>query len=88
MFLQGQIAHNKNKIRGHCRRGMLELDIILSQFFADHYDHLNEKQQCLFSQLLQEQDPTLYRWFLGYEQPEDKQMQTMVSYILSSRKEK
>lgn len=53
-----------------CRRGMLELDVILERFLARGYHKLTEPQKALFERLLKEQDPMLYSWFLGYEQPQ------------------
>lgn len=76
----------KGKVRGLCRRGMLELDLILSNFFEQHYDCLTPVQQQQFIKLLNEEDPVLYLWLLGYEQSQDKQMQAMVNYILQSRR--
>ncbi len=56
-------------LRWLCRRGMLELDVIFERFLERGYQTLTQPQQELFERLLKEQDPILYSWFLGYEQP-------------------
>jgi antitoxin CptB len=60
-----------NQIRWQCRRGMLELDLILLKFFDGCFAGLLETEKALFVQFLQESDQTLYRWFMGQELPAD-----------------
>lgn len=67
-----------------CRRGMLELDVILGGFLEHGYEALTEQQKVLFDQLLEEQDPTLFSWFLTREKPEDQQMAALVQFILDT----
>jgi antitoxin CptB len=69
------------KIRWKCRRGMLELDMILLRFVDQKYCELSPSQQQQFSDLLNEPDPVLYNWFLGYDAPEDKELVSMVNLI-------
>jgi len=54
-----------SQVQLHCRRGMLELDFILQRFLDHHYDQLTQEQKCLFSRLLNEEDPTLYDWLIA-----------------------
>jgi antitoxin CptB len=56
------------RIRWHCRRGMLELDVLLQGFFDHCYEKLEPQQQSQFQTLLNEQDVYLYAWLLGTEQ--------------------
>lgn len=69
------------KIRWKCRRGMLELDMILLRFLDKKYKQLSPRQQQQFSDLLNEPDPVLYNWLLGYSSPEDKQQADMVELL-------
>lgn len=76
---------NDGRIRWKCRRGMLELDVILERFFDSCYSDLNEQQRTMFDKLLDESDAQLYRWFLNYETPEDKEVADMVKWVASFR---
>ena len=60
-----------DRIRWRCRRGLLELDLILTRFLENHFDHLDAVQRELFSQLLEESDNDLLDWALGRGQPTD-----------------
>ena len=69
------------RLRWKCRRGMLELDMVLLPFLDEHYRQLSESQKNVFTRLLDEEDPTLQDWFMRREVPEDKEMAAMVEYI-------
>jgi antitoxin CptB len=71
----------KAKLTWHCRRGMLELDIILQRFLASHADTLDETRLALFEQLLTADDPDLYAWLMGYETPVNKELREIVELI-------
>ena len=76
-------AQRKAKLTWHCRRGMLELDLILQRFNDHHLDSLSDTQLASFEQLLTAQDPDLYAWFMGYESPVDEELREIVAFILS-----
>jgi len=48
------------RVRWRCRRGMLELDIVLNRFIEQHYASLNKAQQAALDRLLDMPDPTLW----------------------------
>jgi antitoxin CptB len=50
-----------------CRRGMLELDVLLERFYHDAYDQLPSASKKAFIDLLSCEDQQLYRWLLGYD---------------------
>jgi len=50
------------RLRWQCRRGMLELDLILLQFVEHTYTRLPKEDQDLFLLLLQEEDAALWQW--------------------------
>jgi len=64
-------ASRRAQIRWRCRRGLLELDIQLSQFFDRYYDKLSEKQQQAFAHLLTYSDPDLMAWLSQHILPDD-----------------
>ncbi len=55
------------RIRWACRRGMLELDILLLGFFDGAYQTLPAPLQKEFVDLLEFPDQDLNRWLLSYE---------------------
>lgn len=69
------------RLRWKCRRGMLELDMILLPFLDRHYDQLTLKQKHCFEILLEEQDPILHAWFMRQTIPEDKEIAAMIDCI-------
>ena len=48
------------RLRWRCRRGLLELDIVLGRFIEQHYASLSKAQQAEFDELLDMPDPTLW----------------------------
>jgi len=72
------------RLRWKCRRGMLELDLLLLPFLEDHFDDLSEKQKTIFERMLDEEDPVLHSWFMHHVIPEDKEFAAMVDYIRSA----
>ena len=77
---------NKNRLVWASRRGMLELDLILSPFVENVYDSLTEDDQLRFEVLLECEDHTLFMWFMQREQPTDPNMQRILQIIRESRK--
>lgn len=74
----------KARLAWHCRRGMLELDLILQRFFANHVDNLTENQVYSFELLLTNNDPDLYSWLMGYSNPEQKELIEIVQFITNN----
>ena len=71
----------KAKLIWNCRRGMLELDLMLSRFVSKHLDNLTDAQIRAFETLLNAQDPDLYVWLVGQETPPDKELAEIVAFI-------
>jgi len=71
----------KAKITWQCRRGMLELDLVLNPFIQSGLDKLDEQQIQLFETLLEQADPVLYSWLMGSTQPEDEELASLVEHI-------
>ncbi len=72
---------NKRRLRWKCRRGMLELDIILQNFFENQYEQLKENEKSIFAQLLDCEDSELWTWFMQNQIPEDNALKTLVQKI-------
>lgn len=71
----------KNRLYWASRRGMLELDLVLKPFLDDHFDDLDDADMQLFENLLEEQDPDLFLWFLKGGDPEDEGLLRIVNII-------
>jgi antitoxin CptB len=71
----------EGKIRWQCRRGILELELLLLKFFDEDYQTLSPQQKIEFSQLLQEPDPVLQAWLLGQGWPESAAWQALIQRI-------
>ena len=72
-----------NRLRWRCRRGMLELDLLLSPFFETMFHKLSLNQQMVFVRLLEQEDPELLDWFSHNSMPEDPELAELVEQILA-----
>ncbi len=65
-----------------CRRGMLELDLLLAPYAKRHYIELNSEKQAIFDALLAEEDQSLFEWFMGKKSP-PAEYSTLIQEILT-----
>lgn len=72
---------DRNRLFWACRRGMLELDLVLLPFLENVYETLPEDDKQRFITLLDEQDQDLFGWFLRREDPEDPELKKIVQII-------
>jgi antitoxin CptB len=57
------------RLRWQCRRGLLELDLLLIRFLEQRYRSLNAVEQVAFQRLLEQPDQTLLAWLQGQQAP-------------------
>jgi len=69
---------NIARVRWACRRGMLELDVLLQSFVEAHYEQLSVEHKIIFVRLLAGEDPDLFGWFMGHEMCSDPEIAQMV----------
>lgn len=69
------------RLRWQCRRGMLELDLLLEEFLDKAYARLEPRQRALFVDLLHSPDQQLYDYFLGEATPADPEVAQLVARI-------
>lgn len=62
-------TNDLSRLRWKCRRGMLELDVLLERFVDHGYQALTEAEQQQFHALLDLPDPVLWAYLAGHEQP-------------------
>ena len=73
-----------SKLRWRCRRGMLELDIMLNNFVDNQYVLLEREQKNTFDQLLDYPDQLLFDLFLGHMESSDNKVSDLVQTIRQS----
>jgi antitoxin CptB len=77
------LPNRKAKIKWNCRRGMLELDLMLKSFSENNLDNLSESQVCAFEKLLEMQDPDIYHWLTTENILKEEELADIVSTIRS-----
>jgi antitoxin CptB len=65
---------------------MLELDFIFEQFIKYGLKQLTTEELHEFQKFLDNQDPDLFAWFLGYQQPEKDHDKVWVERVLAAQK--
>jgi antitoxin CptB len=63
------MAADLGRLRWRCRRGMKELDILLTRYLDERYGAAAAEEQQAFQQLLESQDPFIFAYCLGTERP-------------------
>lgn len=72
------------RLMWHCRRGMLELDVLLLPYCRDMYLTLSPEDQAKFVDLVACEDPDLFGWFMQQSIAEDPNHAYMVDKILKA----
>jgi antitoxin CptB len=70
-----------NRLRWQCRRGMLELDLLLHRFLAAGYPALDDGGRTDFVRLLGYPDQILQDWLIGGAAPADPALCRLVPLI-------
>ncbi|NNM60528.1 MAG: succinate dehydrogenase assembly factor 2 [Legionellales bacterium] len=70
-----------SRVYWSCRRGMLELDLILMPFYLHRYPTLSDELQQDYQALLTATDPELYVWLTGKEEPTEPKTRDIVNLI-------
>jgi len=73
--------NDKARMLWRCRRGMLELDLLLQPFVERHFDALTTEEQLQFLSLLDMQDQPLLDCLMLQEEPEDPDLSAMIAKI-------
>jgi antitoxin CptB len=72
---------DNGQLRWHCRRGMKELDELLTRWLEHRYAAESSDNQRLFREFLELPDPLMAAYLLGREQPQDSAWQSLVAQI-------
>jgi antitoxin CptB len=70
-----------SRIRWRCRRGMRELDLLLTRYLDRCWSDADDGERGVFLRLLDCEDDTLWRWCMGLSAPEEKDLDELVGRI-------
>lgn len=69
------------KLRWRCRRGTLELDLMLVRYLDRCFAAADSDEQQTFLQLLELEDSDLLRYMLGEQRPDNQYLASLVELI-------
>ena len=70
-----------SRLRWLCRRGMKELDVLLTSYLENSYQAASAEDQQHFKSLLEWPDPDLYALLLGREQAPDPALESFAQQL-------
>jgi len=77
----GEADAELKRLRWRCRRGMRELDQLLTRWLDREWTAASEAQREVFLRLLGSEDDRLWRWFLGHETAPDAALDSLIQHI-------
>jgi succinate dehydrogenase flavin-adding protein (antitoxin of CptAB toxin-antitoxin module) len=75
----------REKLRWHCRRALLELDIVFQRFWAHTGDDLDEATAATLERLLEMQDHDMWELVSGRSATDDPQIKELVESLRALR---
>ena len=71
----------QSQLRWHCRRGMLELDLLLNAFLDNAYTKLSDDEKMHFKSMLDYPDQTLFDLLMGNMKSSDSNVHHLIQKI-------
>ena len=81
MMTESITLDSLSRLRWQCRRGMLELDLILNAFMDRGFDALDNEQKNIFKQILDYPDQLLFDLLLDQMKSSDREVASLVTHI-------
>jgi antitoxin CptB len=81
-----EMIHQLPRLKWACRRGMLELDVLLGNFLETGYLQLSDEDKQLFINLLECADPELFSWLMGKAEAPDAGLARITEIIRNHAK--
>ena len=78
-----QLARERDRIRWHCRRGMLELDLVLNDFVERRLGRLDAAQIAAFRELLEYPDNDLLDLIMRRAEAADEGVRGVLDLVRS-----
>jgi antitoxin CptB len=69
-------------LRWRCRRGMRELDQLLTRYLDQRWPQAPDSERGVFRRLLDGEDDTLWAWCTGSSRPADPELAALVERIV------
>ncbi|MDM8561286.1 succinate dehydrogenase assembly factor 2 [Candidatus Parabeggiatoa sp. HSG14] len=69
------------KLKWRCRRGMKEMDILLTRYLEQAYEQASKVEQQAFQALLDMPDIDLYSYLIGQEKPTNRDTLALLEKI-------
>jgi antitoxin CptB len=70
-----------SRLRWLCRRGMKELDVVMSRYLEEYYESASSIDQGIFKALLEMPDPDLYKLLLGRGEENDPELVRFIDFL-------
>jgi antitoxin CptB len=70
-----------DRVRWHCRRGMLELDLVLQRFLDRHLESLTPEELDGFKALLDREDEDLWQILSGRQELNEERLRPIFMMI-------
>ena len=77
-------SREQSRLLWQCRRGMLELDLMLMPFVEQHYSRLDSKERAALQTLLGHPDQLLLDILMGHSVPHDRDVANVAKQIRES----
>lgn len=71
----------ESRLRWLCRRGMKELDVVMTGYLESHYELASEAEKKAFTDLLEMHDPDLYALLMGRQSSSNPTIETVLGSI-------
>jgi len=70
-----------DRLRWQCRRGLLELDLVLATFLREGAERLTPAERADLMRLLEAPDNDLWAWISGRDDPADAAFQPLIERL-------
>ena len=77
---------NTSRLAWACRRGTLELDLLLSHYLTHHYPQASPQDQQCFQRLVSVADESLNAWLTEGVAPDDPALASIVKQVLAAQR--
>jgi len=78
---------NRGRVRWHCRRALLELDLVFARFLDDQFDQLGDAQLEDLQELLNLEDHDLWAMVNGSKECTEKRWLPLIEMLRHSSDE-
>ena len=74
-------GRQQQRLRWHCRRALLELDLVFQRFWLKAGDGLGDEDAAALERLLEMEDPDLWELVRGRRETDDPRLKGIVAQL-------